>query len=334
MGENANGKAGGNGPEKLAQSTYNRYKTQLDPRFDQERNRRQSELASQGFLTGSAGYNEAMGNFNQSRDRAYQDAMDNALQTGYGQFNADRSYGLQNRQMGFQESAHRDNMSLAGRAQSLNEKLGMGNLGIARDQLGLQKELGRGQLDLSRVLGLGDLQLKNDQFGEQRYQNELANQLALQNAPISQLGALSSALPLPQFSPTYNMNPMQAMMNQYNAAMGQYGSDQQANQSLWGTLAGLGGTLGSAFLLASSHDFKENKRPTTPVLDRLNRLVVDDWNYKPEMGLGHGTHTGPYAEDWAREFGGDGRQISVISMMGVMMKAIQELSHKVEAINA
>lgn len=328
-----NGKGGGNAPDRMIDATYNRYKTQLDPRFGQAEDSMKSDLAAQGFMTNSAGYDKAMGNFNQSRDRAYQDASDSSVQTGINQWNTMQGLGLQNKSLDNQ-------FSLGNKGLDLQRSLGMGGLNIQqqgmdlnRDQFGFNQEMGRGQLDLNRVLGLGGLQLAHDQFGEQQYQNELANQLQLDNNSIQQLGMLGGMIPTPEFSPNYNI-PITQIMGLVNGLKNnQYQMDQQSNQGMWGNLAGLGGALGGAAIMASSHGFKENKRPAEPVLDKLNSLVVEKWNYKPEMGLGQGTHTGPYAEDWAATFGGNGKTISVISMMGVMMKAIQELSQKVETLS-
>lgn len=105
-----------------------------------------------------------------------------------------------------------------------------------------------------------------------------------------------------------------------------------------GKSSGLGSMLGGGATMAgmmysSSREFKENKRPAETVLEKVKSLPVERWNYK--VGRGDGKeHIGPYAEDWAERFGGSGKEISVVDSIGVLLKAVQELSAKVDELES
>ncbi len=112
---------------------------------------------------------------------------------------------------------------------------------------------------------------------------------------------------------------------------------QLAADSSGGLMSGIGGLMQGAGMLyqVSSKRAKTQKRRAAPVLDRLNKLKVEDWKYKDGVADG-GQHTGPYAEDMQRQFGNKaapgGRMIDIISANGITIKAVQELSHKVDKL--
>lgn len=96
-----------------------------------------------------------------------------------------------------------------------------------------------------------------------------------------------------------------------------------------GSMIGTGAQMGMTMF--SSRAVKEHKRPAEDVLDKVLTLPVERWNYTP----GHGDdadHIGPYAEDWARRFGGSATRISVIDAIGVLLKAVQELTQKISQL--
>lgn len=115
--------------------------------------------------------------------------------------------------------------------------------------------------------------------------------------------------------------------NQYSQQMAGY----NAGQASLGALGGALGTVAGAFLM-SSKDVKKNKTRVTGILDALESMPVEKWDYEEGVADG-GTHIGPYAEDFQAATGlGDGRTIGVIDALGLTMGAIQELSAKVKAM--
>ncbi|MGG1949581.1 hypothetical protein AB1286_33180 [Trinickia sp. NRRL B-1857] len=75
---NAAQTAGQNG-QNAAYAAQTQY---LDPRFSQEQTSLESQLANQGLTSGSQAYDNAMKNFNLSKNQAYSDAANQSVLTG------------------------------------------------------------------------------------------------------------------------------------------------------------------------------------------------------------------------------------------------------------
>lgn len=115
---------------------------------------------------------------------------------------------------------------------------------------------------------------------------------------------------------------------QYGNELNAWNAKQQASAN---NIAGITGAIGTFGGLAlSSEEYKEDKKPADGALDALKSMPVEQWKYKDGIGDG-GHHIGPYAEDFQSATGkGDGKSIPVQDMIGVTMKAVQELDEKVE----
>lgn len=108
-------------------------------------------------------------------------------------------------------------------------------------------------------------------------------------------------------------------------------ASNQASSSLWG---GLGSLAGMGMMAFSSKELKEDKTPIADgaALDAVNSMPVEEWKYKDGVSDG-GQHIGPYAEDFQRATGkGDGRMINMMDSLGLTMKAVQDLSKKVDKL--
>lgn len=133
------------------------------------------------------------------------------------------------------------------------------------------------------------------------------------------------------------MNGLGAILNSqgsiYDAQLASNASNRSGIMGLVG--AGLGaysGYAGMAALATSSKKLKTHRRPADMALKGVRNLNIDKWEYEDGVA-DSGEHVGPYAEDVKREFGNKvapgGKMIDMISMQGVMLKAIQELDGKV-----
>jgi len=107
--------------------------------------------------------------------------------------------------------------------------------------------------------------------------------------------------------------------------------------SFAGTVAGAAGSVLSSptgLMLLSSKKAKENRKkvPEGKALKAVKDMPVESYNYKPGMGDGGAQeHVGPMAEDYQKATGGgDGKTIPMQDMLGVTMKAVQDLSAKVD----
>ena len=61
-------------------------------------------------------------------------------------------------------------------------------------------------------------------------------------------------------------------------------------------------------------------------------MPVEKWKYKDGVA-DEGQHIGVYAEDFQQATGmGDGKTINLVDGLGLTMKAVQELSEKVDSL--
>lgn len=113
---------------------------------------------------------------------------------------------------------------------------------------------------------------------------------------------------------------------------------EQANNSGMNALLGAGGNIlgmwaGGGFKGFSSKTMKTDKTPVRDgaALRGVNNLDVEGWRYKADPTAE--PHVGPYAEDFQREFGvGDGKTIDMRDAIGVTMKAVQDLSSRLDKL--
>jgi len=115
---------------------------------------------------------------------------------------------------------------------------------------------------------------------------------------------------------------------------------QQKQQSdmISGIAGGVGSIVGMGMggekpWFLSDENVKEDKTPVRGVLDAVKSLRIEKWKYLDGVA-DSGTHIGPYAQDWKKATGlGSGKEIHVVDAIGVTMKAIQELSAKVDKLD-
>jgi hypothetical protein len=119
----------------------------------------------------------------------------------------------------------------------------------------------------------------------------------------------------------------------YNTQKGVEQQDKQDKSNNFnGVMSAIGTGLG---LFLSDEDAKENKEPIPEgdALEAVNSMPVEEWDYKEGQGDG-GHHVGPYAQDFARATGkGDGHAIKAQDAIGLTMKAVQDLSVKVDKLS-
>lgn len=133
-----------------------------------------------------------------------------------------------------------------------------------------------------------------------------------------------------------------ANMANYNAQLGAWGQQQNANAAGAAGFGQLVGTLGGAAIQKglfgiSSKDNKEDKKPVDDgaSLEMVKKLPVEKWKYKDGVADG-GEHIGPYAEDVNAEMGEGaapgGKMIDLVSMNGLALSAIKALDRKIDKL--
>ncbi|CAN7304422.1 tail fiber domain-containing protein [Phyllobacterium sp. LjRoot231] len=124
-----------------------------------------------------------------------------------------------------------------------------------------------------------------------------------------------------------------ALNTQYSNTLNSWNAQQAADAaSVGGIASAVGGIAG--LIYKSDENVKEDKvaMDEGAGLDAVNAMPVEEWSYKPGEGDG-GRHVGTYAQDFQRATGkGDGKSINAIDAIGITMKAVQDLSKKVDKV--
>lgn len=212
-----------------------------EDRFGRAEESERTRLANQGFQVGTTAFDNAMREFNRSRNEAYDQA------------------GLQSVLAGGQEQSRLLNDLLASRASNIG--LRQGQFGQDMSLLDAAAGLRGRQFDTDAAryqMGLGERQAeagynlsRAQQLAAQRGQ-EFQEQSYLRNLPINEMGALMSGgqVGMPQMpgfsqaSPYAAPDLMGAQNAAYQARLGQSNA-QQAGQGQWMSMLG---TLGGAYL--------------------------------------------------------------------------------------
>lgn len=169
-----------------------------------------------------------------------------------------------------------------------------------------------------------------NQSGNSAVANQMAPGQALQSGMAAGASTVGSGRQLLQ-SGLGTILSSQTAISEANARMAMGGDDGFG--AMLGGLGSLGQGLAAMGVGFSSKKVKTAKRKTGAVLRGVRNLDIEDWKYKKGVA-DEGRHTGPYAEDVRREFGDQaapgGKVLDMISMQGIMLKAIQELADKVD----
>lgn len=169
-------------------AAYTAATSRLDPQWNTQQDRTQTQLMNQGLVPGGEAYDNAMRDFNFAKNDAYSNARNQAVQQGLA---------AQQAQFG---------------------------MGLAANQAGYGQALGQGQFanaGLQQMFGQG---LAAGQFGNAASGQSLAQQMELYNQPLNQLNALRSASQVtnPQFG-SYAQQQTVPGAN-YSGAAGQVGA--------------------------------------------------------------------------------------------------------------
>lgn len=220
------------------------------------------------------------------------------------------------------------------------------NQGIGRGSEAYSKamdDFGRQRTDAYEQARMGaDAQAVSEQgrlFGmsSTARQNALSERLTERGLPLQELQALLGAAPAiatPQFAqaPTAGIAPADitgATAMRYQGDLSTANANRAASNATAGSLAGLAGSLGGAYILsdpAAKTDRAEVDEAS--ILRSLEGLDIDSWRYKGEGKR----RVGPMADDFAEKFGGDGKTIDIPTLFGVSLSAIQALADRVHKL--
>lgn len=233
--------------QQVQDALYSRYKSTLDPEYQQREERARTLLANQGVVQGSEAWNNEMDRLTRDRNAAYDTARTSSILGGANEMSTLSGIASQNRGQLFGERQAAGNFQNSARGQAMAEALARFGANNDARQQGLNQQVTAGNYaNQARGQGIQEL-------------------LALRNQPLNEFNALRSAsqVEAPQFSGPNAVsmantdvagNINQAYQNQLDA----WNARQQSSNSFLNSLMGVGGQLGSAAILASDRRLKTN----------------------------------------------------------------------------
>lgn len=194
------------------------------------------------------------------------------------------------------------------RYQGFNTALGAAQQDVQQQQQLAQALQGAGYGALQNQFAAGGAQQGMEQANIDQAYNQFREQ---QDYPLQQLGILQSALgQTPYNVKAPGPDPFSQLLQGASTAAGIYA--------------------------LSDRNMKKNIKPMkgTNILNKLDAMPVSEWEYKPETGMGGERHVGTMAQDFAKQFGGDGKTIDIPTAIGTNLLGIQALNKKVKKLEA
>ena len=289
--------------DRVEQSLYNRSASLLEPGFARAQQDLEQNLRDRGIPRDSQAWDYEMAQLSRNQNEARQRIADQAVAAGGNE--ASRIFGVD------QQAANFTNQALQNQFAT-NQTLRQQALSEAQQNAAMQNQ--------ARATGATErLAQRNQAVNEASA--AVTGRAAL---PSYQLGGI------PQFS-TSAPDIMSATYQSHNAAMQNYQARiAQQNATMQGIGQLAGAVVGG---IAMSHSsFKEDWAPASPVLEALADLPIGTWRYDDRFA-DRDRHIGPMAEHFRDAFGiGDGVTLSLVDVMGVLLKAMQELSDKLNRL--
>lgn len=272
----------------------------LDPRFTQQQQTLESDLANRGVVPGTEAYNRAMTQFGQERNDAYNQlaltGQNQAFQEQYARrglgnteaenmFNAYNQNNQANQQ--FANDASRLNFEAYNNANLQNQNFANQN---ALSQAGFnnQAQLAQGQFNNQATQQMAGF---NNQAQTNNWNQGIQDQLIQRNQPINETTALMSGSQVSQ--PNYQATPQTGIANTDIAGLyqNQYAAQAAQQNALLGGLASIGG---SAAYALSDRRAKKDIRKVGKLSDGIGLYT---FKYKDKFGDGGLSHLGVMAQD-------------------------------------
>jgi len=247
----------------------------LDPQWEKSQRNLETQLVNSGIARGTPAWDQAMSEFNQSKSSAYGAARNDAFNQGLAA--ESNQFGIENtayntglnalqqqladalgiRSQGLNEQETALDAAIKGRQQGMSEQQSQFNATNQARQNALAEMLtGIDVASGTRQQGLSEAEAQAAQAAAARQQG-ITESNYLRELPINEISALLNGgqVQFPQFGSTGNtqVQPVDiaGLINQnYNQRYQQYQQRLQQQNAMWGGLASLGGTLGSALILA------------------------------------------------------------------------------------
>lgn len=162
--------------QRVENALYQRATAQMDPRFAQDRSALETQLANQGITQGSEAYKQAIGNFEDTRNRAYSEAGNNAILAGGDEQSRLFGMGLQARQQGVGEQFQLGDFANQAQNQAFGQALQAGVFGNQAQQQKFQQ-----MKDDAQFYNAAQAQGYAQNMGQQQFRNQAQQQQYDQN---------------------------------------------------------------------------------------------------------------------------------------------------------
>lgn len=279
---------GGDARQEVIDSVYDMSSRKLDPRFESQEDAMRTRLLNQGVREGTEAWNRSFDEFSRGRNDAYADARDRAILGGGQEQSRLLRDAMGVRGQGFGEA-------MGGAQQSQSEVMNQLNATLA--ELGFENsaELGQFGMDMSAA-----------DFQNQNRNQSIQEMLMQRQIPMNELAGIigaSGQFNLPQFGNSQQNVPqysapdlLGATQAGFQADMGKYNADQAGSNAKKGNMAGLGGSLGGAAIMASDINLKKNIEKVGTA--NGHNIYVWDWNDKAKlMGVANHPRIGVMAQE-------------------------------------
>lgn len=236
--------------QQAQNAAYGAQTQYLDPQFQRQQQQLESQLAAQGIPVGSEAYTNAMNQFTESRNQAYQGAMNAAV--GAGNQEQNTLYGQQLAGGQFANQAQQ---------QSYEQALGTGQFGNQAQQQYFDQLANRAQFynqaqgqQFNQGMDIMNYNLQANMANQGIYQQNLADQIQGRQENFNELAAFLNGSPVSPTNPTFQNTPVynaaQASPDAVGLAGSNYNSQSQARAAILGSIFGAAGKAGSAAIAA------------------------------------------------------------------------------------
>lgn len=219
----------------VTDSEFNRARSRLDPMFQQAEDRERTRLANQGLSQNSSAYQTSMGNFDRSRNDAYDTALSSAVRAGSDQqqrlFDQSVAQGqFANQAAGQQYGQNQGLAAFANDVANQGYSRNVGEADFANQASGQQFAQNQAQAGFGNTAGAQQYQQNQGlaNFRNAMRQQDFQNTAYSQNMPIEQFATLMGtgggvAMPSAYNGPVAGVSPTDVL--------GSYGLYEQGRQS-------------------------------------------------------------------------------------------------------
>ena len=170
--------------------------------------------------------------------------------------------------------------------------------------------------------------LRNQQIQER----QMVRNSAINDVSMYMQGAPAITNPQAPNMPAYNQSAVDVMGAHnmaYQGQMNAYNAQQQQNASMWNAVGTMAGTAAGMWM-KSSKAVKDTLGGADAFLDRVKALPIRTWRYKEAADLDRGIHIGPWAEEFAKMFGGPADKIHLGDAIFILWRAVQEMAARLD----